>query len=88
MRVALGAPTRRVLLSIFRRPLAQVAFGLALGGVVTAVLMGLAGTNATPKGFAVFTLYLVAMTAVCMLACLVPARRALGVEPSEALRSE
>ena len=28
------------------------------------------------------------MMAVCMLACIVPTRRALRVEPSEALRAE
>ena len=28
------------------------------------------------------------MMAVCMLACVVPTRRALGVQPTEALRAE
>jgi ABC-type lipoprotein release transport system permease subunit len=30
--------------------------------------------------------YATAMTAVCMIACVVPTRRALAVEPTEALR--
>jgi ABC-type lipoprotein release transport system permease subunit len=30
--------------------------------------------------------YTVVMTAVCMLACVVPTRRALAVQPTEALR--
>jgi ABC-type lipoprotein release transport system permease subunit len=30
--------------------------------------------------------YSAAMTAVCMIACVVPTRRALAVEPTEALR--
>jgi hypothetical protein len=88
VRVALGAPRRRVVLAVFRRPLAQLALGLALGGVVTGWLMNLANSNATAKGIAGFALYLVAMTAVCLLACVVPTRRALAIEPSEALRSE
>jgi ABC-type lipoprotein release transport system permease subunit len=28
------------------------------------------------------------MVGVCLLACIIPARRALGVEPTEALRAE
>jgi ABC-type lipoprotein release transport system permease subunit len=33
-------------------------------------------------------LYAVAMMGVCLLACVVPTKRALGVEPTEALRAE
>jgi ABC-type lipoprotein release transport system permease subunit len=32
--------------------------------------------------------YAVVMLGVCMLACIVPTRRALSVEPTEALRSD
>jgi len=32
--------------------------------------------------------YAVLMLGVCLLACVVPTRRALGVEPTEALRME
>ena len=88
VRVALGAPRRRVVLSVFRRPLTQLAAGLLLGGGVTGWLMNLGGANATLRGLAVFGLYLVGMTVVCMLACVVPTRRALAIEPSEALRVE
>ncbi|HMB68820.1 MAG TPA: ABC transporter permease, partial [bacterium] len=77
VRVALGAPRRRVILSIFRRPLIQVALGLAVGGVVTGWLMNLAGSTATLRGLAAFGIYMVGVTVVCLLACVVPTRRAL-----------
>jgi len=32
--------------------------------------------------------YAVFMLGVCLLACVVPTRRALGVQPTEALRAE
>jgi putative ABC transport system permease protein len=32
--------------------------------------------------------YAAVMLGVCLLACVVPTRRALGVQPSEALRAE
>ena len=34
------------------------------------------------------TAYAVLMMGVCMLACIVPTRRALRVEPTEALRAD
>lgn len=44
------------------------------------------GLSVTEAGIA--AAYLVLMIAVCMLACIVPTRRALSIEPSEALRTE
>jgi putative ABC transport system permease protein len=37
---------------------------------------------------ALIAAYAVLMTAVCMLACIVPTRRALRVQPTEALRAD
>jgi hypothetical protein len=41
-----------------------------------------------PKGAMIVMLYSAVMMGVCMLACIVPTRRALGVEPTEALRAD
>lgn len=100
VRIALGASSRRVITSIFRRPLTQVGAGIAVG----AVLVGLGafsimhrvpdgGARSQAPGFSfeevgLLVLYAILMMGVCTLACIVPTRRALGVQPTEALRAE
>ena len=100
VRVALGASRRRVVTAIFRRPLAQVGLGVAAGTVLiaagTVAASGWApdqGINFSEVGIsagqlALLVAYALLMLGVCLLACVVPTRRALGVEPTEALRME
>jgi predicted permease len=88
VRVALGATRPRILLSVFRRPLFQVTLGLLMGALLSAFLLGLADTDTSARDLAWFSAYLALMAAVCMSACVTPTRRALAVEPSEALRAE
>ena len=88
VRVALGSGRARVVGSIFRRPLMQVALGIVIGGAVLAALMTIAVDVVTSRGALMFLAYLVVVALVCSLACIVPTRRALSIEPAEALRSE
>jgi ABC-type antimicrobial peptide transport system permease subunit len=89
VRVALGASSRRVVIAIFRRPLTQVALGVATGGlVIGAFAMGLSGGALSLLNVALLVTYVALMFGVCMLACAVPTWRALRVEPTVALRSE
>jgi ABC-type antimicrobial peptide transport system permease subunit len=100
VRVALGAPRARVIAAIFRRPLTQVGAGIAVGFVLVAlaalVIPGHKPDTAfelnpgalSPGQYAMIAAYALLMLGVCMLACVVPTRRALGVQPSEALRAE
>jgi ABC-type antimicrobial peptide transport system permease subunit len=89
IRVALGATHRRVLAAVFRRPLIQVAIGVVAGtAIVLFVVWGVGAGSVTAKQVGFVGLYAVVMMAVCLLACVVPTRRALGVEPTEALRGE
>jgi predicted permease len=100
IRVALGANRRRAVAAIFRKPLTQVAVGVAVGFIlVTATAWFLSGNRrdgaprAPDAGLSLEQVALLAMHAafmlgVCLLACAVPTRRALCVEPTEALRAE
>ena len=92
VRVALGADRRRIAFTIFGRGLRQVVAGTLLGGTLFAlgtwVLVLGVRSVVTPAQVALLVLYLVAMVGVCSLACVVPTRRALAVEPTEALRAE
>ena len=84
VRLALGASRRRLVVSVFARPLTQVGLGVAAGGVLAAIT----GDSATPAALAGALGYAVLMFGVCLLACVVPTRRALRVEPIVAMRAD
>lgn len=98
VRVALGASARRVITSIFKRPLTQVTLGVIAGSVLIALgAIGIqhtaefSGTDIgglTVGDVALLVGYAILMLGVCMLACVVPTLRALRVQPTEALRAE
>jgi putative ABC transport system permease protein len=89
IRVALGADRRRVVGVIMRRPLAQVSIGIVAGGVLVAVtFLALFESAPTATEAMWIAVYAVVMMGVCLLACIVPARRALGVEPARVLAVE
>ena len=88
MRVALGGSALRVLLAIFARPLRQVTLGVVIGCVLAGTIAWRASDSIlTMRGALVVAMYGVLMLGVCLLACVIPTRRALAVEPTEALRS-
>jgi putative ABC transport system permease protein len=91
IRMALGAQPRDVLRIIFRQGLVIVGVGVVLGlGAAFAIsrlvanfLVGVSATDPLTYGLVSATLVLVALTA-----CFVPARRAMQLEPTIALRHE
>jgi putative ABC transport system permease protein len=94
VRVALVASRVRVIAAIFRRPLIQVGLGVVAGGALIALvgtieteMPGLQG-DLSPGQFAIVVAYATFMICVCLLACIVPTRRALSVEPTVALRQD
>jgi putative ABC transport system permease protein len=85
IRLALGADARRIVTAIFSRALMQIATGIAAGGaLVFALTRAVVGLSA--REAAAVILYMMLVMAVCTLACVVPTRRAMRIEPTEALR--
>jgi putative ABC transport system permease protein len=91
IRVAFGATARDVFGSVLGRGLIVIAIGMAIGlvaslsmtRIIAGVLFGVTATDPTTYAVVLLMLFLVAC-----LACLVPARRALRVDPLEAMRQE
>lgn len=98
VRVALGASARRVITSIFRKPLTQVVLGVVAGSILIALAAlalqrttefeALGRRGLTLGEIASLVAYAILMVGVCALACVVPTMRALRVQPTEALRAE
>jgi predicted lysophospholipase L1 biosynthesis ABC-type transport system permease subunit len=87
IRMALGAPPRRVVLNVFRRAAWQVAAGVVVGSVLSAgafVAIGLGVLGALPLLLTVAAI----MALVALLATLGPARRSVRTQAVEALRAE
>jgi predicted permease len=98
VRVALGASARRVVTSLFKRPLIHVTIGVIAGSVLIAVagiamqytteFDGIPKRGLTVGEIGLLAAYATLMLGICALACIVPARRALRVQPMVALRTE
>jgi predicted permease len=88
VRVALGARPLQVLIVVFKRPIVQMALGIGVGAILG---FGLANDDLSQVHLdtlgkaAIFTL---ATILCCALACIVPTRRALRIQPTEALKDE
>lgn len=102
VRVAVGASPRRIIGTIFKRPLTQVSTGIVVGAFLVGLgsvvvrnhkpdtdmgMQTLAGGLSMGQ-LATLIAYASLMLGVCLLACIVPTRRALSVQPTEALRAE
>jgi ABC-type antimicrobial peptide transport system permease subunit len=85
IRVALGATPQRVLRAVFNRAGRQLGGGIIAGN--TLILLLAWRTDSLTTALLVSSLITsVIMAAVGVLACAAPARRALRIQPTEALR--
>jgi putative ABC transport system permease protein len=88
IRIALGASPSILVAGVLRRPLLQMTAGLVAGAGLAALLLLAAGGDISATGAAMLTVYGVFMLCVCSLACVIPVRRALGIEPTEVLKTD
>ena len=85
IRVALGANRSRVLRSVFARAGRQLGSGIIAGNSMI-LLLAWRADSLTMDLLVSSVITSVIMAAVGVLACAAPARRALRVQPTEALR--
>ena len=92
LRAALGANPRHVLAGILSRAMVLMGSGITAGGalLLLSVALGQGPSGRPAEDVALFAGYLgvtsAVMLAACLLACIGPARRALRINPTEALR--
>jgi ABC-type antimicrobial peptide transport system permease subunit len=87
--MALGAAPRDVLTMVLERGARLAAAGVVVGVAGAFALTRAIGTllfDVSPRDPLTFTTLSVVLTAVALLACYVPARRATRVDPIRALR--
>jgi len=91
VRMAIGASPHRVLGAILGEGLTQVALGLLLGAalsLLTARLLAGLLYGVSALSVAPYLIVVALLGTVSLVACLVPARRAMQIDPAVALRSE
>jgi putative ABC transport system permease protein len=88
VRVALGARPLDVLTIVFKRPFVQMAMGIGVGAILG---FGLANDDLSKVHLDVVgstAVFVLSTVLCCALACIVPTRRALRIQPTEALKDE
>ena len=91
IRTALGAQRRDVLLLVLRQGLVLITIGVALGAASAIAVTRLLDSllyDVRPADPAIFALTASLLIAIGLVACLIPARRAVRVDPMAALRCE
>jgi ABC-type antimicrobial peptide transport system permease subunit len=91
IRLAMGARARDIVKLVSTQTLALVAIGLLSGTLVSLVLTRLLRTQLWGIGAtdpATFVAVIALLSGVSLAACLIPARRATRVDPTETLRTD
>ena len=91
LRMALGAPRRRVFAMVLGEGARVTALGIAIGGVASVAVLQTATRflyGVEPTDPATFIVVSALLCAVALLACYVPVLRATRIDPMTALRSE
>jgi putative ABC transport system permease protein len=91
VRMAIGASPHRVLGAILGEGVTQVGWGLVLGAVLSLLIARLLSRllyGVSALSIAPYLIVVALLGTVSLIACLVPARRAMQIDPAVALRAE
>jgi hypothetical protein len=89
VRVALGAQPLHVLTTIFKRPVVQIALGIGVGAIMAILILDQGDlADVRYADLARAGVFALSTILCCALACIVPTRRALRIQPTEALRAD
>src|SRR5919201_7134306 len=89
MRMALGANASNLLRLVISRGLRLTTLGVVVGAIAALLLTRLMGNllyKVSPQDPLAFISAFIVLTAVALVACFLPARRAARVDPVQALR--
>lgn len=91
IRIAIGASPRAIFAAVLRKSMIPAVVGLAAGVAASFPLMRILAAkarNVSPYDESTYLAVALILAAVAAMAAIVPARRAMRVDPSTALRSE
>jgi len=91
IRIAIGAQPRAVLAAVLRKSMRLTAAGLVLGVIASLLLMRYLATqvkNVSPYDGGTYVAVASTLAVVALVAALIPARRAMRVDPVTALRGD
>jgi len=88
IRAALGAGPRRVLVSVLSRAAVQIGTGIVSGSALVMLMQSMATNGMSVRVAGLVASVAVLMTVVGLAAAIGPARRALAIQPTEALKME
>ena len=88
VRVALGAMPRQIIVTTFKRPFIQIALGIGVAALMMSILVIADSEKPSALELGRVGIAVVLIAVCCMVACIVPTRRALRIQPTEALKDE
>jgi len=88
VRVALGASPKQIIVTTFKRPFIQMALGIAAAALMMSIIVIAETAKPGAPEFVRLGIVVVLIGVCCMMACIVPARRALRIQPTEALKDD
>jgi hypothetical protein len=88
VRVALGASPRQIIVTTFKRASIQVGLGIGVAALIMGTFVVADGDKLDWNAVGRVGITVALITACCMAACIVPVRRALSIQPTEALKDD